>query len=310
MGRKHSGDGGTRAHHDSWSPLATVAPLSLVVAVLPLWSIAWASPSLQTPPTSISVTVDRGAEGTYAEGDPIVACVQAQTSPAFPDYAPSVRVTNVQANGVSSVLYEGQVQGQRCINGFATPPPGRETIRADYLVVGITGQPQVVNTAQVSFRVVARTAPPPLPAPAPPPPAQTSAPPTTPSQPPAPTRTAAPTEAPTPTMVPPVSENRVPPGPFSVALIGAICGGNGHAEASLAWSLSEHFDFYDVYRDDQLIWSEGPKSSFGYVDSEAPTGAEIGYRVVASNPVGTQSADPVVLWVQTPVCDEPTDDPS
>jgi hypothetical protein len=214
-------------------------------------------------------------------------------------------VTNVQANGASSVLYEGQVQGQRCIHGFVTPPLGREMVRADYLVVGITGQPQVVNTAQVSFHVVARTLPPPPPLPT----AQTPTPTPIATETHLPTTTAASTAAATPTITPPTPRPELPPGAFSVALIGAMCGENGHAEVSLAWSPSEHFDFYHVYRDDQLIRSEGPKSSFGYVDPQAPAGAEIGYRVVASNPFGTQSGDPVILWVQTPACDGPFDDP-
>lgn len=288
---------------NSWRPLARALPVSLAVAILPLWPVA--PPLLQTPPTSISVTVDRGAEATYYVGDPIVACVQAQTSPAFPDYAPFVRITNVQANGVSSVLYEGDVQGRRCIHGFVTLPAGRETVRADYLVVGITGQPQVVNTAQVSFHVVARTPPAPRP---PAPPTATALPTPTPTRLPSPRPSAPPTERSTPTIVPAPSPPQSPPGAFSVALGSINCGENGAIEVSLVWSPSEHVDLYHVYRDDQVIWSDGPSESRGYVDPGAPPRVEIGYSVVASNRFGTRSADPFTLLVQTHRCDEPTDE--
>ena len=279
--------------------------LAAAVATVPVS----ASPLAQVPPTAISVTIDRGANATYAIGETIVICVQAQTAPAVPDYAPSVRITDLQVGQPPVVLYEGQVQGQRCMEGFVTPPAGGETIRAEYLVVGITGQPQVINTAQVSFQVAPPRQPvpplPPTPTPLPSPPTVMPAPSVTgmPLASPTATSPAPSATQPTPTTIP------SPPGAFSVALIEIGCAADGSALVTLAWSRSQNFDFYHVYRDGQEIWSEGPKSSFAYVDSRAPAGAEVGYELVATNPFGTQPGDPAILWVQTASCDEPSVEP-
>ena len=209
--------------------------------------------------------------------------------PGVADYSPFVRITDVLPNGSSSVVFEGQVAGQRCTRAVITPPLGTETIRADYLVVGITGQPQIVNTAQVSFQVRDR----PLVTPSPPPPSLTATP--------------LPTATPTPKPTPPASEPVVSaPSPFFIVHTTA-CGEWGAVIVELGWSEAIGADAYSIYRDREFIGSEGP-GTLGFIDPLAPNSATVIYEVVASNSVGAQTAEPNLLLVETPSCVLPDGD--
>jgi hypothetical protein len=122
--------------------------------------LRWGRPAFgqAIPPTAVNVTVDRGANATYVVGQPITVCVVAETRVGSDvrDYSPFVRLIDLRSDGSRSILYEGEVPGQYCLQATVTPPAGRETIRAEYVVCGIGGcaVPGVVNAAEVSVNVV------------------------------------------------------------------------------------------------------------------------------------------------------------
>jgi hypothetical protein len=79
------------------------------------------------------------------------------------------------------------------------------------------------------------------------------------------------------------------------------CDESGSVIVELGWSEAIGADVYTIYRNGEIIGSEGA-GTLGLIDSLGLDPATVIYEVVASNVVGAQAAEPNPLLVETPNC--------
>jgi hypothetical protein len=87
------------------------------------------APIVDRANVTITVSVDRGEQGSYRLGDPIAYCV-AVSRPV------TVRLVNWVDDGEADTIFMGPISGRQCINQRISAPVGRESVRVEALESG------------------------------------------------------------------------------------------------------------------------------------------------------------------------------